>query len=126
MDVLRQVWERTKRRDRLCLATGLISGMITHIYMLTNKITNLDDVVCVPDVGGGEVLGRYLQMPVHMLFSEWSAPAFNGMMAIVLLSLTCLVLVRLLGIESDTGALLLPLMMMTSVSVKRAASRQCS
>ena len=106
-----------ERRDVICLITGIIAGFVTHFYMLANKITNLDDIVCVPDVGGGAVLGRYLQMPVHMLFSEWSAPAINGSMSILLLSITCCVLLHLLGIRSDSGAVLVPLLVLTGPSV---------
>lgn len=117
MDMLKVWISKLERRDRICLVTGLVTGLVTHLMMLTNKITNLDDIVCVPDVGGGAVLGRYLQMPVHMLFSEWSAPALNGMMAILLLTITCCILLHLLRLNSDTAAVLVPFLMLTGPSV---------
>ena len=112
-DFLKKIWSSIPITDRFCFSVSLITGLLVHFYMLSNKITNLDDIVCVPGVGGGKVLGRWFQEPVHDLFSPWSSPALNGIMAIIILSIAACVIVNTLKIESITGAVLIGITMMT-------------
>ena len=112
-DVLKWLWGRVETRYRVCFFAGLGAGFITHLFMLANKITNLDDIVCVPDVGGGANLGRWLQQSVHYAFSEWASPALNGGMTILFLSLAACLIVAILGIKSCTGAAVTALMLLT-------------
>ncbi|WP_026498424.1 glucosyltransferase domain-containing protein [Butyrivibrio sp. WCD2001] len=112
-DFLKKIWEKLPITHRFCFFISFITGLLVHFFMISNKITNLDDIVCVPGVGGGKVLGRWLQDPIHDIFSPWSAPALNGIMAIIFLSAAACVIVSVLKIESITGAVLVGVMMMT-------------
>jgi hypothetical protein len=112
-DFLKKIWSSIPVTNRFCFFASLITGLLVHFYMLSNKITNLDDIVCVPGVGGGKVLGRWFQEPVHDLFSPWSSPALNGIMAIIILSIAACVIVNTLKIESITAAVLIGVTMMT-------------
>ena len=112
-DFLKKIWDKIPVTHRFCYFASLITGLLVHFLMISNKITNLDDIVCVPGVGGGKVLGRWLQEPIHDIFSPWSSPAFNGIMAIIILSFAACVIVSLLKIKSITGAVLTGVIIMT-------------
>ena len=112
-DFLRKIWDKIPLTQRFCFFASLITGILVHFFMISNKITNLDDIVCVPGVGGGKVLGRWLQEPIHDLFSPWSSPAVNGIMSIIILSVAACVIVATLNIQSVTGAVLIGVMMIT-------------
>ncbi len=112
-DYINRIWGRIPKTHRFCFFTSLITGLLVHFFMISNKITNLDDLVCVPGVGGGKVLGRWFQEPVHDLFSPWSSPAFNGIMAIIFIALSACVISTILRVNSITGAMLIGLMMIT-------------
>ncbi len=112
-DFMKKIWSSIPVTNRFCFSVSLITGLLVHFYMLSNKITNLDDIVCVPGVGGGKVLGRWFQEPVHDLFSPWSSPALNGIMSIIILAIAACVIVNTLKLESITGAVLVGVTMMT-------------
>ena len=112
-DFMKRIWDKIPLTQRFCFSASLITGILVHFFMISNKITNLDDIVCVPGVGGGKVLGRWLQEPVHDFFSPWSSPALNGIMAIIILSIAACVVVATLNLKSITGAVLVGVMMIT-------------
>ncbi len=112
-DFLAFMWNKVNKQQKISFVTGMISGLLVHFFMISNKITNLDDIVCVPGVGGGKALGRWFQEPLHDMFSPWSSPAVNGIMAIIFLSIAAAVIVTVFEIRTVTGAILIPLMMMT-------------
>lgn len=112
-DFLKNLWNSISIPDRFCFFVSIVTGLLVHFLMLSNKITNLDDIVCVPGVGGGKVLGRWFQEPVHDLFSPWSSPSFNGIMSIIILAIAACVIVNTLNIKSITGAVLTGITIMT-------------
>ncbi|WP_026669886.1 glucosyltransferase domain-containing protein [Butyrivibrio sp. AE3006] len=112
-DYFKNILGKLELKYKYTFFTGLVVGILVHFLMISNKITNLDDIVCVPGVGGGKVLGRWFQEPVHDLFSPWSSPALNGIMSIIILSIAACVIVSVLDIKSITGAVLVPVIMMT-------------
>ncbi|MBE5859415.1 MAG: hypothetical protein E7301_04745 [Butyrivibrio sp.] len=112
-DFIKKIWMSIPVTGRSCFSAGIITGLLVHFFMLSNKITNLDDLVCVPGVGGGKVLGRWFQEPVHDMFSPWSSPSLNGIMAIIILSIAACVIAQILKIKSITGAVLVGAAIMT-------------
>ena len=111
-DFIKKIWDKIPRTHRFCFSVSLAFGILVHFLMISNKITNLDDIVCVPGVGGGKVLGRWFQEPVHDLFSPWSSPAFNGIMSIIILAAAACVIVSILKLETITGAVLVGVVIM--------------
>lgn len=112
-DYFKNILGKLELKYKYTFFTGLVVGILVHFLMISNKITNLDDIVCVPGVGGGKVLGRWFQEPVHDLFSPWSSPALNGIMSIIILSIAACIIVSALDIKSITGAILVPVVIMT-------------
>ena len=116
-DFVRLLRKRMGGRYLIALVAGLIAGNLTHLYMIANKITNLDDISGIPGVGGGAALGRWLQPRLHHLFSVWSAPAINGEMSILFLSLAACLMILLLEIRTEGGAALAAILLVTFPSV---------
>ena len=112
-DFLSTIWDYIPRKFKFCFFSSFVIGILVHFFMISNKITNLDDIVCVPGVGVGPNLGRWFQIPVHNLFSPWSNPALNGIMTILFLSIAACVIVSSLKIESITGAVLIGIIIMS-------------
>lgn len=71
-------------------------GMLTHLYMLTNKLPTSDDILCLNSFGGSFGLGRWflgiLGLVKHKILGNYSMPMLNGTLAILLLAVfACLV-----------------------------------
>ena len=111
------ILKRIEKRHILCFCVSMIIGMLTHLYTITNKICNWDDLTCPAGVGGGEWHGRWLQPHVYRLFSIWSIPAINGTMAIVLLAFAACLIISALEIRSAAGAALTGAVLVTFPSV---------
>ena len=42
-DILAQINKRIPKHTKLCFLSGMIIGLVTHFYMLTNKFYNLSN-----------------------------------------------------------------------------------
>lgn len=116
-DYFLKFWRKLHRATRACFITALLAGLLTHIYMITNKMTNWDDIMVIPDVGIGPFVGRWMQLWLHTRFSKWGAPGLNGVMAVLLLAAAACFIVETLKIRSVTGAVLLAVLFVTFPSV---------
>ena len=116
-DLIRVWKEKIPKRIWLCFWTGMISGWITHFYMLTNKLTNWDDVHNIDSYGGGADFGRWMLEFIHGYAGEYSVPAIHGMIMIICLAISSCLIVDMLHLQSETAAVMVPLIMMTFPSV---------
>ena len=105
-DYFHILWSKIDLRHKACFFAAFAVGILTHLMMLTNKLPNWDDISCTPGVGGGTILGRWLQQYVHGFFSVWSAPAMNGVMAILFLSLAACFVIDIIGLRTVTASVL--------------------
>ena len=99
------------------LGTGVFTGIITHLYMLTNKLPNWDDLNNLYGYGAGDINGRWMLKYLHDWAGHWSVPALNGMLAILLIAIAACFILEALEFHSLTSALLLPMVMMTFPSL---------
>ncbi len=116
-DVLAQLCKRIPRHIRQCFVSGMVTGLVTHFYMLANKLTNWDDINNLNRPGSGDYLGRWFLKYIHKLGSIYSIPAVHGFLLILLLSLSACLILEILQIRSTTGAILAPALMLTFPSV---------
>ncbi len=116
-DTLRDFWKRIPLNLKCCFLTGLFSGILIHAYMLTNKLPNWDDINNMGSYGVGGEFGRWFLKYVHHLDGTWSVPWLSGIFAIVLISLAACMVVAALELTSITGAVLVPLMMLSFPSM---------
>lgn len=112
-DVLKEILGRIPRHIRWCLCTGLLSGILIHAYMFTNKLPNWDDINNVGGYGVGSEFGRWFLKYVHPLDGVWSAPWSCGLFAVMLISVAACMVLSALELRSMTSAVLVPLMMMS-------------
>lgn len=71
-------------------------GMLTHLYILTNKLPTFDDMLCLNSFGGSFGLGRWflgvLGLLKYKILGNYSMPMLNGTLAIFLIAIfACLV-----------------------------------
>lgn len=116
-DILAQINKRIPKHTKLCFLSGMIIGLVTHFYMLTNKFTNWDDINSLSTFGSGDFIGRWFLKYIHPLGSIHSIPAVHGFLFIFFLSLSACLVLEILNIKNTTSAILVPVVMVTFPSV---------
>lgn len=71
-------------------------GMLTHLYILTNKLPTFDDMLCLNSFGGSFGFGRWflgvLGLIKYKILGNYSMPMLNGTLAVLLVAIfACLV-----------------------------------
>ena len=117
MDMIKAILGKIPSRIRWCFCTGMISGILIHAYMFTNKLPNWDDINNVGTFGVGSEFGRWFLKYINPLDGIWSVPWIGGLFAVTFLSLAACMVVAALDIRSLTGAVIVPLMMLSFPSV---------
>ena len=112
-DLLRLLTQKIERQQWVCLFTGMVAGIITHLYMLTNKLPNWDDITVFQGYGVGREHGRWFIPRIHSWGSDWSVPALNGMIMIIFLAIGACFILAALELKTVTSAVLLPVIMLT-------------
>ena len=116
-DPLRSLWERIPGCLKACFFTALAAGILTHFYMLANKIPNWDDLSQIIGAGSGKEIGRWGIVYIHGFASHISAPALNGIVTILLHSLAAAISVAAIGTHSVTAAVLIGICSVTFPSL---------
>ena len=116
-DTLKILNDKIPFTIKVCFLTGIISGLIMHAYMLTNKLPNWDDINNIGSYAVGTEFGRWFLKYVHLLDGKWSVPWLSGIFAIVLISAAACFVLSALGLKSITSAVLVPLMMLSFPSM---------
>lgn len=116
-DIFAALYKKIPKHTRLCFVTGLIAGWLTHFYMLTHKLVNWDDANNMSAYGSGDYLGRWFLKYIHPLGGVHSIPAVHGILFILLLAVSACLILEIVDIKSTTGAVLVPVVLMTFPSV---------
>lgn len=117
MDILERINNRIPRNIRICFLSGIVTGWITHFYMLTHKLPNWDDISQINDLGLTKQIGRWMLEPLQFFGLKASNPAIHGMLLIVFISLAACFVVNALELKSATASALIPAIMVTFPSV---------
>lgn len=95
--------ERITSRDKYVFLTTFLAGIVTHLYVMTNKLPAYDDLDCVRSFGGGVSLGRWLLEVLglfkHKLLGNYSSPAFNGLLSLLFVAIAVVLFCRIFDIE---------------------------
>ncbi len=116
-DVIKTIKNKISKRTWLCILSGLVTGWLTHFYMLTNKLPNWDDLTNAGGAGAGRDFGRWVLGYVHPFAGRDSIPALHGVMYIICLTLAACIVLEILQLKSDMAAILVPAVMVTFPSV---------
>lgn len=95
IDILRK-YNKIPKIYRYIFWSTFIIGMLTHLYILTNKLPTFDDMLCLNSFGGSFGLGRWflgiLGLVKYKILGNYSMPMLNGTLAIFLIAVfACLV-----------------------------------
>ena len=107
IDLFEEIRRRMPGTIPAAFFSALFVGVITHLYMLTNKLPNWDDLLYIDNYAVSDTFGRWFLPYVHPFFSQQSAPALNGTAAIILYAATACLIVLILEIKTMTGAVLI-------------------
>ncbi|MDE7206943.1 MAG: glucosyltransferase domain-containing protein [Lachnospiraceae bacterium] len=116
-DLLAVLNKKILKHTKICFLTGLIAGWITHFYMLAHKLVNWDDANNMSAYGSGDYLGRWFLKYIHPLGGIHSIPAVHGILFILLIAVSACLILEIVGIRSTTGAVLVPLVLVTFPSM---------
>jgi len=112
-DVLAQFCKRIPKHIQICFISGMITGWLTHFYMLSHKLVNWDDANNLSTPGSSDYLGRWFLKYIHKFGSVHSIPAVHGFLFILFLVLSACLVLEILQLESITAAILVPALMIT-------------
>ena len=116
-DVIRKLWKKIPANLLTCFFVSLVTGILTHLYMFTNKFPNWDDMAFISGPWATYDFGRWFLQDVHKWICSYSVPALNGVVGIVFLALSACVIVSLLGLRTHTASALIGIAMVTFPSV---------
>lgn len=91
-------------QERDVLFTGIIIGILSHGYMMANKLPNIDDYVSIFHYGLGYPLGRWLlALMGNFMFridGVYSLPLFNGFFYVFTLSAAVTIFLKPFAFQS--------------------------
>lgn len=96
---LRAALLRVPAHIRITFFSALLWGFLIHGYILTNKLTNLDDVAQLLYAGYGSMSGRWLLPLAARLDGNFSMSWVIGIFSLLLLAASACLTVDLLGIR---------------------------
>ena len=116
-NLIKDTYNRIEKRYRACFFSGIICGLLAHIYALTNHLYNYDELWHTPTgFGTGVEVGRWalsITVWLQKIFFDdcYTIPMFNGLLTIILYTLTACMAVAILDIKDEyyagvTGALM--------------------
>ncbi len=101
----------------LTFVSALAFGLVTHLYMLTNKLPNHDDIGHLFGSDYGAASGRWLLPFVLRIHGSFSLPWLIGLLALVFLGLSACLTVSVLRIRRPLGCILTAALMVSFPSV---------
>ena len=113
IDMLATVWNKIPQNIWVGLVAGIVSGLATHLYMLMHKLPNWDEINNIWGSGSGDSWGRWFLKYVRPLSGNWSVPAINGLLTIIIISISSCFILLALDLKSKTSSVLIPIMAVT-------------
>lgn len=102
-----RIWNRITNTDKLAFSVAMVSGVLTHLYAMTNKLPTFDDLMCLNSFGGGVSLGRWfleiLGLTKHKLFGNYSTPTINGLLSVFFIAVASALLCRIIELNSKSA-----------------------
>lgn len=97
---------KIQRRLKITFLSSIMAGLLAHIFALTNVLQNYDNMAILPGgYGTGLTSGRWfltiLGNFLNKIWGNYNIPFFNGLLTIVILSVTACVIVLLTDVRSE-------------------------
>jgi len=102
---VREVWKKIPDTVKAAFFGAIVIGLMTHIYEFTNKLYNYDELMNTPNgYGTGAESGRWFLRILGDLFGaqfgNYSLPFVNGMLSVLLLSVSAALIAGMFQMES--------------------------
>jgi hypothetical protein len=98
--VLKRWYRAIPRHMKAAFLSALLVGLLVHLYMLTNKLPNHDDIagtfISIDFLGYGRWLSRFIEQ----VNTNLSMPWVNGMFALIFAALSAALVVQILNIRN--------------------------
>lgn len=117
-DVLgRALWGRVPKETRVTFFSAFVLGLITHLYMITNKFPNHDDINHLFANNYGTQSGRWVLPYISKWSGDFSMPWVIGLLSILFLSLGACLVVALFRVKKPLYCVLISALMVSFPAV---------
>lgn len=96
-------WSNVSSQTKITFITGIISGMLFHMYMLLNKIPNHDDLGSLfssPSMNTYATYGRWFLPFLQKIGGAASIPWVSGVITILCISLSACIINKMFSIKN--------------------------
>lgn len=104
---LKNWYLKLNKNVKIAFISTIIIGLVCHVYMMTNKWVNLDDIVQIVDTMNRTTSGRWFLMFPAAIGSEFSLPWLNGLLTIIYTAFISSIIVVLFDIKSKINTILI-------------------
>lgn len=115
--VFLRLLKKIPRHIQLTFASAFVFGLLVHLYMLTNKLPNHDDIGHLFGSDYGAASGRWLLPFVLRIHGSFSLPWLIGLLALIFIGLSACLTVSVLRIRRPLGCILTAALMVSFPSV---------
>lgn len=116
-EVLKKITRFISKEQKLSFISTFVIGVIVHLFMLSNKIPNHDDVNQLYDSMFRPSHGRWFLFFPAKISSDLSLPWFNGVLGIVYLSLSAMLIIWFFQVKSSICIVAISAVMVTFPTV---------
>lgn len=104
-EIIKQSAQTAITRYRIVFCVTLVTGLLSYGFIMTNVLNNYDNIACTPGgYGTGISSGRWfltvLGDLVTRYWGNYTLPLFNGMIAVILISVSACIVISVLHIRS--------------------------
>lgn len=102
---VKEVWKKIPDTVKAAFFGAIVIGLLTHLYEFTNKLYNYDELMNTPSgYGTGAESGRWFLRILGDIFGaqfgNYSLPFVNGMISLVLLSVSAALIANMFQLQS--------------------------
>lgn len=87
------------RANAFPFSAAMASGLLAHMFAITNKLPNADDIASTFNKGATVESGRWGLEVLKLIFPDYSMPWLIGITSLLLLASSVCVIIRLFGIK---------------------------
>lgn len=92
----------------LPIISALAAGLAAYLFVFTNKLLNLDEIAGLFAKGESVSSGRWALALTSFIFPDVSMPWINGILALLMLTASACLTIRIFEVKSSVFRLLLP------------------
>ena len=115
--VIKNLWAKIPAQTKVTFFTGVISGLLTHAFMMANKLPNHDDLWQLVGNQNSPALGRWFVWFPALFSGIFSIPWLSGVLSIFYISIAACLVAAIAGMRKGLYCGLLAALMVTMPTV---------